>query len=169
MSQKYKNVIRSLIVGWMATAIYLAIALAPQAPLAQPTPEPTIAVASNNTPCEHIYDGASGPSGKALYVFDHDVADTPPKCIDACANKWPPLLVTSSVNPVIVPPAVSTLGGSVTNGNNLQLSYGNHRVYTFNGDTTVSDTNGSCVKDEGGTFQLLKPDGTVCPCDVPAP
>jgi predicted lipoprotein with Yx(FWY)xxD motif len=78
--------------------------------------------------------------GKTLYYFTPDTATTS-ACTGACAQNWPPLLVTGSAAPTGVTSLTGKLTAqTTTNGN--QVEYNGHLLYTFANDTAPGQTNG---------------------------
>ncbi|WP_100657237.1 fasciclin domain-containing protein [Alteromonas flava] len=80
--------------------------------------------------------------GFTLYVFDNDLGTSGSVCNDACADNWPPVLVTDD--------SVSDLPGlSVIERDNgdMQATYQGRPLYFFAGDESAGDTNGNGVND----------------------
>lgn len=203
MAHLFSQVVPPIQLAFCTAAVIASFAFAPHA-TAQPSPSPTpvdpdpdliLSVGTNPNPCEHLIAApqfACGPeatpaaltgcSTHALYAFSQDTPGTAPKCGGACAEQWPPVIVAPRQDVRVNPPLQSGIAGSVprpaeaSRPSALQEVYGGHPLYRFVGDQTEKDTLGQCVKAHGGTFQLVKPDGTLCPCDsqassppVPAP
>ncbi len=77
--------------------------------------------------------------GKTLYYFTPDTTSTS-ACTGACAQKWPPLLVTSGT-----PTSASTLPGKLsaqTTANGNQVEYNGHLLYTFAADSGPGQATG---------------------------
>ena len=126
---------------------------APTATQAPPTPTPTAtqstttssavvktATATVNGKSETILTNANGMT---LYYFTPDTA-TAAACTGGCASTWPPLLFSGSGAPT----SATTLSGTLTaasNANGNQVSYNNHFLYTFSGDTAAGQTNGEGI------------------------
>lgn len=78
--------------------------------------------------------------GLTLYYFTPDTATTV-ACTGGCAGSWPPLLYTGSGSPA----ASVKLPGSLevySNTNGKQITYNDHPLYTFSGDSAAGQTNG---------------------------
>jgi predicted lipoprotein with Yx(FWY)xxD motif len=89
-----------------------------------------------------LVDGA----GMTLYIFDADTSDMS-TCTDACAENWPPLVVTGQ--PVLGDGLDSSLfATSARPDGGTQLTVDGHPLYTFKGDTKPGDTNGQGVLDK---------------------
>lgn len=81
--------------------------------------------------------------GMTLYYFTPDTS-TKAACTGGCASSWPPLLFTGSGSPT----ASVKLPGSLevyANANGKQITYNDHPLYTFSGDTAPGQTNGNGV------------------------
>ena len=98
------------------------------------------ATATVNGKSETILTNANGMT---LYYFTPDTA-TAAACTGGCASTWPPLLFSGSGAPT----SATTLSGTLTaasNANGNQVSYNNHFLYTFSGDTAAGQTNGEGI------------------------
>ncbi len=93
-------------------------------------------------------------TGKTLYVFDNDAADTS-ACTGQCEAVWPPLTVTGDV----------VVGGGLDEedfatfareGGAMQVTAYGLPLYTFSGDTAAGETNGQGV---GGIWWAVGADG----------
>ena len=108
-----------------------------------------------------LVDGA----GRSLYVFGRDVAGRS-ACAGACARVWPPARVAGSPR-AGAGVAAAGLGAIRRPDRSVQLTYDNHPLYTFSGDTAAGQIGG-----EGflGTWFLVSPAGTkvVDPTAAPA-
>lgn len=79
--------------------------------------------------------------GFTLYVLDNDLnAETGSVCNDACAAKWPPLIVN---DPVVN--GVNDLATIERNDGSLQATYKGRPLYFFSGDKQTGDMNGEGV------------------------
>ena len=98
------------------------------------------ATATVNGKSETILTNAQGLT---LYYFTPDTATTA-ACATGCISTWPPLLYSGSGSPT----SATTLAGTLTavsNANGKQVSYNNHFLYTFSGDTAPGQTNGEGI------------------------
>jgi predicted lipoprotein with Yx(FWY)xxD motif len=99
----------------------------------------------------------TGKDGKTLYIFTPDSANTS-TCVDACAQSWPPLVVTST----------DTLkGGDGVTGKfttfarpdgTMQVAYNGIPLYYFAKDTKAGDVTGQGV---GGKWFVASPTGPL--------
>jgi predicted lipoprotein with Yx(FWY)xxD motif len=98
----------------------------------------------------------TGADGKTLYVFTADSADSS-TCVDACATKWPPVVITGSA-----PAAPSGVTGALTTfaraDGSMQLALNGRPLYYYAGDAKAGDTTGQGV---GGKWFVAAPDGTL--------
>lgn len=83
----------------------------------------------------------------SLYTFDNDTTSTS-TCIDACATRWPALLVPSEKG-LIAPFAVT-----VRSDGKKQVTLNGKPLYTFAGDTVPGDVKGDGL---GGVWHLARP------------
>jgi predicted lipoprotein with Yx(FWY)xxD motif len=74
-------------------------------------------------------------------------------CTGACAQTWPPLLVTGSGSPV-AGSGVSGLG-TIDVAGGKQVTYHGMPLYTFAEDTAPGQTNGQDVTDTWGTWFVV--------------
>src|SRR5215212_7300348 len=80
--------------------------------------------------------------GRTLYLFKRDSENTS-VCYGGCANTWPPLLVGSG-DPTL-DGIGGTLGVTVRNDGNRQVTYGGKPLYYYAPDTNLGDTEGQGV------------------------
>ncbi|WDE09838.1 di-heme oxidoredictase family protein [Thalassomonas haliotis] len=84
-----------------------------------------------------LVGGPDSPApGFALYSFDHD-ENGQSNCFDACAQTWPPLLVTDGVAS-----GVNDLGTVEREAGVFQLTYQGKPLYFYSGDTLAGQTKG---------------------------
>jgi predicted lipoprotein with Yx(FWY)xxD motif len=110
-------------------------------------------------------DAASSSLGKIL-VDSHDrtlylwQADTGPKstCSGACAEAWPPFL-TAGTPTAGNGTKASLLGTSKRSGGKEQVTYNQHPLYLFAGDTAPGQTNGQGSTGFGALWYVLSPAG----------
>ncbi len=100
--------------------------------------------------------------GMALYIFENDSPNRS-KCSEECKQIWTPL----SADGVSFPPDVdsrldtSYVGLIRAEGGKYQVTYRKKPLYRFNLDKEKSDRKGHRLRDFGGLWSLLKPDGTA--------
>lgn len=92
--------------------------------------------------------------GATLYQRDSD-SPTQVTCTGACANTWPPAIVTGA--PVGGAGLDASKLGTVNGPNGVQATYAGHPLYRFSQDASPGDTNGQGFA--GGTWWVLGADG----------
>jgi predicted lipoprotein with Yx(FWY)xxD motif len=95
--------------------------------------------------------------GRTLYLWQ---ADTEPKstCSDACATAWPPLLTTGA--PTAGSGAKASLLGTTKRSDGAeQVTYHQHPLYLFTGDTASGQTTGQGSTGFGAPWYVLSPGG----------
>ena len=102
----------------------------------------------------YVTDG----SGRAVYVLDGTRAMSGiNRCSGVCVNVWPPVpappLPTAGSG--LNPPAVRTTSGF----RGAQMSYSGWPLYYYSRDMAPGDTNGQGVRDQWGTWYLIRPSG----------
>ena len=91
--------------------------------------------------------------GRTLYQFGADMGTTS-ACSGACAQNWPPLMVSGT--PTGGNGAKASLVATTTrSGGTQQVTYNGHPVYLFVGDHKAGDTNGQGLNAFGGTWSAL--------------
>jgi predicted lipoprotein with Yx(FWY)xxD motif len=96
-------------------------------------------------------------SGRSLYLFEKDTGTTS-TCYDACAGYWPPALTSGT--PQVTGTAVGTLVGTTARRDGQkQLTYAGHPLYYFVGDSKPGTASGEGLKNFGGGWYVLAPDG----------
>jgi predicted lipoprotein with Yx(FWY)xxD motif len=111
-----------------------------------------------------LVDGA----GRTLYLFEADTGTTS-TCTGACAQVWPPVLVSG--------PSTGTAGaaqGALVNTSaradgTLQLTYNGHPLYYFAGDKAPGDVKGQGIHNFGGGWYVVTPNGDKIDTDDDAP
>ncbi len=133
-----------------------------------PTTTETVTIkTTQGTDGEFLTDSA----GHSLYMFE---LDNPGKsnCTGACSKAWPAVTVPTAQSSVTtMGNVVATLVGSpiVRDDGTYQVIYNSLPLYTFVGDKTPGDSNGQGQKSFGGTWYLVKADGTkLMPATPPA-
>jgi predicted lipoprotein with Yx(FWY)xxD motif len=121
-----------------------------------PTTVRGVTLSTENSPAGRIL---ATPSGKTLYDFTPDTP-TSSKCTSGlCVKLWPPLLTTSTTPTVgkgLDPALVSTVRRP--NGQ-LQIAYGGHLLYRWEGDTTPGMITGQAILNVGGYWYVIAPTG----------
>jgi predicted lipoprotein with Yx(FWY)xxD motif len=95
--------------------------------------------------------------GRTLYLWQ---ADTGPKstCSGACAAAWPPLVTTGA--PTAGSGAKASLLGTTKRSDGAeQVTYNQHPLYLFTGDTAAGQTNGQGSTGFGAPWYVLSPVG----------
>jgi predicted lipoprotein with Yx(FWY)xxD motif len=95
--------------------------------------------------------------GRTVYLFEKD---TGPKsrCSGACAQEWPPVTVSgkpSAGNGV----TASMLGTTKRSDGTTQVTYNDHPLYRFTGDSNPGDAAGQNVEAYGAKWYVLSPAG----------
>jgi predicted lipoprotein with Yx(FWY)xxD motif len=97
-------------------------------------------------------------SGYTLYDF---APDSPERstCVSAtCVLLWPPLTVTST--PTLGPGLHQSLVRTFRRADgSLQVSYGGHPLYRWNGDSSRGMVTGQAIVNEGGAWYVVTPAG----------
>jgi predicted lipoprotein with Yx(FWY)xxD motif len=96
-------------------------------------------------------------SGLSLYVF---VPDTPgtSTCYGQCADVWPPLLAEGT--PTKGEEITAKIRTVTRKNGPKQVTVAGHPLYLYRGDKKPGDTKGQGVKQFGGTWYLIAPDGS---------
>jgi predicted lipoprotein with Yx(FWY)xxD motif len=95
--------------------------------------------------------------GYTLYRFDNDKANPPTtKCVDACATKWPPVVVDRTAKLRIAGIEDSAIGLLERPDGTAQLTIKGWAVYRYSGDKAPGATDGQGV---GGTWYAITPEG----------
>jgi predicted lipoprotein with Yx(FWY)xxD motif len=97
-------------------------------------------------------------TGRTLYLWQ---ADTGPEsaCSGACAAAWPPLLTTAAPTAASGVKA-SLLGTTKRSDGAEQVTYNQHPLYLFRGDTASGQTNGQGSTGFGAPWYVLAPSGS---------
>jgi predicted lipoprotein with Yx(FWY)xxD motif len=95
--------------------------------------------------------------GRTLYLW---LADTGPMstCDGPCAAAWPPLLSTGTPTTGTGANA-SLLGTTKRSGAKKQVTYNQHPLYLFAGDTAPGQTNGQGSSGFGALWYVVSPGG----------
>jgi predicted lipoprotein with Yx(FWY)xxD motif len=95
--------------------------------------------------------------GRTLYLFQKD-SGTRSACYGACAQDWPPLRATGQPTTGSEADA-SLIGTSARSDGKPQLTYNDHPLYLFSGDTEAGDLDGQGSTAFGGAWFALSPAG----------
>ncbi|MFC0861881.1 hypothetical protein ACFHYQ_06195 [Sphaerimonospora cavernae] len=98
-----------------------------------------------------------GIEGRTLYLFTEDKKDKS-ACSAACAAAWPPALTLGQ------PQAGTGINGSLLGtikreDGGTQITYNKHPLYYYAKDQKAGDTAGQNVKDFGGEWYAVTPEG----------
>lgn len=125
-------------------------------PTSDATGRGTRIVASSSEFGQMLFDS----TGQAIYLFDVETTSKP-RCYDACAEAWPPVL--SRGEPLAGPGLVgSLLGTTKRSDGTLQVTYDDHPLYFYahegRGEVKCHD-----VFLNGGNWYVVQPDGDPAP------
>ncbi len=110
------------------------------------TTDPALTTVSVNDEGEKLL---ADTRGNTLYVFDLDQNSNAPKCNEACAEVWPPYLLTEAEVANLAAPL-----GSVARANKkTQLTYEGRPVYTYAFDRGLSADAGDGI---GGVWHYIE-------------
>lgn len=90
----------------------------------------------------------SSAAGNTLYVFDNDLGSAGSTCNEACADAWPPVLVTDGA--VDNMPGLSVI---TRDDGSLQAAYQGRPLYFYAADTAAGEMNGQGVN---GVWWVVK-------------
>jgi predicted lipoprotein with Yx(FWY)xxD motif len=130
-----------------------ATAAATAAPASQAAAGLTLAVATNPTLGKYV----TGANGMSLYFFQKDSGSTS-ACSGACADNWPPVIVTMADDATAGAGITGTLGTITRDDGKLQLTLAGHPLYYFKGDSAAGDVNGQGIND---VWYLAGVDGSM--------
>ena len=95
--------------------------------------------------------------GRTLYLFEKDTGPSS-TCSGACATSWPPF-------PTHVTPKAGTgttaplIGTTKRSDGTTQVTYNEHPLYYYAGDSSPGDTNGQNLDQFGAEWYVLSPAG----------
>src|SRR3954454_11320874 len=103
----------------------------------------------SGTPGTFLVDG----KGQALYLWaaDHGKSST---CAGDCANDWPPLTTTGTPKASGSVKA-ALLGTTKRSDGTLEVTYGGHPLYTYEGDSAPGQANGQGSSDFGADWWVV--------------
>jgi predicted lipoprotein with Yx(FWY)xxD motif len=95
--------------------------------------------------------------GLTLYLFEADTGGTS-TCTGSCADEWPP--VTSARAPTAGPGVDGGKLGTVERPDGTaQVTYADHPLYRFSGDTSPGDVNGEASDAFGAEWYAVSSNG----------
>src|SRR5207302_8677803 len=109
---------------------------------------PTVQVSQNAALGPILTDAG----GMTLYKYTRDDAGSS-NCYDACAQRWPPLVVASG-EPTGTPDVGGTLAIAMRRDGARQVTYSGMPLYYFAGDANPGDANGQGV---GSVWYVIAP------------
>jgi predicted lipoprotein with Yx(FWY)xxD motif len=117
-----------------------------------PTTEPTLDIANNATYGQILTDG----NGMTLYVNINDLKGQS-TCLASCMQNWTPLYTLG--HPNIGTGINASLVGTITTSYGLMIvTYNNHPLYLYKGDTAPGQANG---QDQNISFYVISASGQV--------
>lgn len=121
-----------------------------------PTTAKGVTVSTERSPVGRIL---ATPSGHTLYDFTPDTPTTSRCTSGLCVKLWPPLL-TATATPKVGRGLNPSLVGTIRRPDGqLQVTYGGHPLYTWEGDTTPGMITGQALLNVGGYWYVLAPTG----------
>jgi len=139
---------------WAAAALFVLAALLLGASLAAATPPSSTSASSSKALLKianiHGVSVLTNARGYTLYWF---VPDTPTKsaCYGTCAVYWPPVIG----NPAAGPGVTGRLGTIRRSDGAAQVTYDNHPLYTYIGDSAPGQANGNNINLNGGSWHEM--------------
>ena len=129
-------------------------------PTASPTPEPTEpgtrVVVSDSEFGQMLFDS----TGQAIYLFDVETTSRP-RCYDACAEAWPPVLTQG--DPVAGQGVDSSLLATTERADGtVQVTYNNHPLY-FYAHEGKREVKCHDIFLNGGNWYVVQPGGDPAP------
>jgi predicted lipoprotein with Yx(FWY)xxD motif len=128
----------------------------PESPSATPSESGTKIVAADS----HVGTILLDATGQAIYIFDVERTNQP-RCYDACANAWPPVL-TNSVPQAGQGATGSLLGTTQRAEGTTQVTYAGHPLY-FYAHEGKHEVKCHDVFSNGGNWYAIQPDGSRAP------
>lgn len=125
-------------------------------PTSDATDRGTRIIASSSEFGQMLFDS----TGQAIYLFDIETTSKP-RCYDACAEAWPPVLTRG--DPQSGPGvAGSLLGTTERSDGTLQVTYDDHPLY-FYAHEGRREVKCHDVFLNGGNWYVVQPDGDPAP------
>lgn len=118
-------------------------------PATAPSPAPATVSAASSRYGQILVDG----SGRTLYLFDAE-SGPQPRCYDACAQAWPPLL--TAAEPVAGPSlSAGLLTTAMRSDGARQVAYNGHPLYYYAGDHAPGEILCQAAFEYGGGWYVL--------------
>src|SRR5262245_39081291 len=95
--------------------------------------------------------------GRTLYLFARDRGDKS-TCAGPCATYWPPATTTSRPR-AGTGASASLLGTTKRSDGRLQVTYNDHPLYRFDGDSRKGELNGEGLRAFGAHWYVVSPAG----------
>jgi predicted lipoprotein with Yx(FWY)xxD motif len=99
-----------------------------------------------------------GPNGRTLYLFEKDKGPTS-QCKGDCPNDWPPLTTTGTPSAGTGINAAMLGTGKLADGKTV-VTYNNHPLYYFAGDTKAGQMTGQGLDRFGAEWYVVGPNGS---------
>jgi len=96
--------------------------------------------------------------GRTLYAFSSDGPEES-TCEGACEKAWPPLLIAKGEPHPSNGTSAARLGTIERADGSRQVTYAGHPLYSYTGDKSPGQANGSGASAFGGTWTALKASG----------
>jgi predicted lipoprotein with Yx(FWY)xxD motif len=106
-------------------------------------PGSTTSLSESTSPTLGTY--LTGKDGFTLYFFANDSAGVS-TCSGSCATLWPPLTVSSGATITGPADATAGFGTIVRDDGTTQVTYDQHPLYYYSGDSVAGDTTGQGYK-----------------------
>jgi predicted lipoprotein with Yx(FWY)xxD motif len=140
----------------------LSATLTPSETMASPTPSPTKTKSDSKSGATVETAKVQGlgtvlvnEDGLTLYLFTNDTG-TKSTCTGTCAQTWPGL--TTDGQPVAGSGADDGKLGTTGSGGDQQVTYEEHPLYLYSGDSKAGEANGQGI---GGIWFAVTPDGAA--------
>jgi predicted lipoprotein with Yx(FWY)xxD motif len=99
----------------------------------------------------------TGQGGMTLYAFNQDTPNTS-TCTGSCATNWPPLVVAAGTTVTGPSDATMAFGTTTRSDGTIQVTYNQHPLYYFGGDSKAGDTGG---QGKFGLWFVASPTGVL--------
>jgi predicted lipoprotein with Yx(FWY)xxD motif len=96
--------------------------------------------------------------GRTLYLFEKDTSGDASTCSGACAQEWPPLTSKGMPTAGSGVDAAKLTTFSRDDGT-TQVSYNDHPLYYYAGDSAPGDTNGNDIDEFGAEWYAMSAAG----------
>lgn len=144
---------KSVVIGVTVLTVLALAAVSAGFARAGSTVHPATVASASSGLGRIIVDGR----GRTLYLFEKDRRGAS-ACSGVCVAYWPPLLTKG--RPIAITGAKRSLLGTIRRADGTrQVTYAEHPLYFFSGDTKRGQTNGEGLKDFGAGWYALMPSG----------